>query len=150
MRLPPSSSSPYYLGARAGDTSSNSADAGGLRLGEFIAYERSLSEEEIRDVSAYLMRKWLPAEKSQKTDLGGLYLKASTAQTVAVPEGRLAQVGEIHAKAGAFVKDGAGTLALPRPLAGDAKELAVGNRRYAETDLTVPEIVAILKEAKLK
>ncbi|MCQ2388154.1 MAG: hypothetical protein MJ138_00375 [Kiritimatiellae bacterium] len=46
--------------------------------------------------------------------------------------------------------DGAGTLALPRPLAGDAKELAVGNRRYAETDLTVPEIVAILKEAKLK
>lgn len=46
--------------------------------------------------------------------------------------------------------DGTGTLALPRPLAGDAKELAVGNRRYAETDLTVPEIVAILKEAKLK
>lgn len=100
------------------------ARTGGIRVGEFLIYTNSFTHAERLRVVKYLMRKWLPAEKSQKTDLGGLYLKASTAQTVAVPEGRLAQVGEIHAKAGAFVKDGAGTLAVDA-LGTEVKKITV-------------------------
>ena len=126
MRLPPSSSSPYYLGARAGDTSSNTADAGGLRLGEFIAYERSLSEEEIRDVSAYLMKKWLGrtapgyanVSDSDVADLQNVVAAADT--VIDVPAGMTKTIAKLTA-AGAVVKTGAGRL-----LIGNGSDLSGG------------------------
>ncbi len=89
--------------------------AGGIRVGEFIVYTNSFTHAERLRVVRYLKKKWLSAETSdERTDLGTLNLKAAAAQTVEVPAGREAQVGYLRAKAGSFVKTGAGTLAVDR------------------------------------
>lgn len=89
--------------------------AGGIRVGEFIVYTNSFTHAERLRVVRYLKKKWLPVETSdERTDLGTLNLKASATQGVEVPAGREAQVGYLRAKAGSFVKTGAGTLAVDR------------------------------------
>ena len=98
--------------------------AGGIRVGEFLIYTNTFSHADRLRVVKYLMKKWLPAEMSQKTDIGGLYLKSASAQTVSVPDGQVAQVGEIHATAGAFVKTGTGTLAVDA-LGTEVKKITV-------------------------
>lgn len=126
MRLPPNATAPLYLGTRTSDTSSSPADGGGLRLGEFIAYERTLTEEEIRDVSAYLMKKWFNRtapgyENVSGTDVADLQHVTAAAQTVIdVPAGATKTIASLKTT-GAVVKTGAGRL-----LIGNGSDLAGG------------------------
>ena len=114
LRLPPNATAPYYLGTR---TTGDSPDGGGLRLGEFIAYERTLSEDEIRDVSAYLMKKWLgrtaPGYANVSgTDVADLQNVIAAAGTVIdVPAGTTKTIAKLTAT-GAVIKTGAGKLLL--------------------------------------
>jgi hypothetical protein len=89
--------------------------SGGLRLGEIVIYRRVLSQQEIRDASAYLMRKWLNREapgyarfKDRQTP-DVLAVSASESVSLDIESGN-ARIGTIFAPDGAFVKEGAGTL----------------------------------------
>ena len=110
FRLPPEESSPYFLGARTAD------DSGGLRLGELMIYPHSLSEEEIRDVSAYLMKKWMnrnaPGYGETGTGVADIQNVTAAAGTeIFVPAGTTKTIASLTA-VGAVVKTGAGKLLL--------------------------------------
>ena len=88
---------------------------GGLRLGEIAIYRRVLTEQELRDGSAYLMRKWLkrtapgyaaPAP-SAKADIQSVAMTSSA--EIRVPSGT-ARIGTVTADGSTIVKTGAGTL----------------------------------------
>lgn len=111
VRMPTPLNGPYRIGART-DT-----DAGGFRLGEFIAYERALTEDEIRDVTAYLMKKWLNRsapgyENVSGTDVADLQRVVASADTVIhVPAGVTKTIAKLMTS-GAVVKTGAGRLLI--------------------------------------
>jgi len=89
------------------------SNKGGLRVGEVMAWRRTLTEEEIADVQAYLAKKWLKrtlpgyAEETGIPDLQ--FVDAADGAALEVPEGRSATVGALTAS-GRFYKTGAGTL----------------------------------------
>lgn len=124
IRLPAANALPTLLGSRQATTTGS--DAGGLRLGEFIAYERALSEEEVRDVSAYLMKKWLGRTAPGYANVSGsgvadLQRVVAAADTVIdVPEGATKTIAKLTA-VGAVVKTGAGKLVL-----GNGSDIAGG------------------------
>jgi len=91
--------------------------AGGLRLGEVVAYLRALSDEEMADASAYLMKKWLDrdapgyarAATRAAADMQQLAVKNDVA--VDVSAGTVV-VDSLAGANGTLVKEGAGTLAV--------------------------------------
>ena len=101
--------------------------SGGLRLGEIVLYRRALTDLEMQDGSAYLMRKWLG-----KTAPGYAAAAPAAAPTlrevvatgdaaVRVESGTVA-VGRLASEGGVLTKTGPGTLAY-RSL--DAEEVRV-------------------------
>ncbi|MDD4018984.1 MAG: autotransporter-associated beta strand repeat-containing protein, partial [Kiritimatiellae bacterium] len=101
--------------------------SGGLRLGEIAIYRRVLSQQELRDASAYLMKKWLNREapgyarfKNRQTP-DVLTVSASGSASLDVNSGS-ARIGTITAPDGSFVKEGAGTLELFKT---DAEHISV-------------------------
>ncbi len=76
------------VGLIGADKNSTSAiiRSGGLRLGEIALYHRSLSDDEMRDASAYLMRKWMNR----------------TAPGYARPESAVADIQNVEAGGGEF------------------------------------------------
>lgn len=90
---------------------------GGLQLGELFAYRRPLSETEIKDVSAYLLKKWMGrtapgyAEDGVRdrvaADIRSAVVSGET--EVAVADGRSVRVGSLGGNA-ALVKTGEGLL----------------------------------------
>lgn len=102
--------------------------SGGLRIGEFVAYTTQLTEREILDATAYLMRKWLNREapgydrfKSGGTpDLQRVELHSQSDIRV---EGGVARIGELVSGNGTkVVKTGSGTLEVQR---AEVKEIEV-------------------------
>ena len=90
---------------------------GGMRIGEIMGWDYALTEDQIRDVQAYLSEKWL------KRPLGGYspsvvtsipdvqFVVAAAGTSISVPEGQTAIVGTLTAS-GVVEKVGAGTLSL--------------------------------------
>ena len=90
---------------------------GGMRIGEIMGWDYALTEDQIRDVQAYLSEKWL------KRPLGGYSTSvatsipdvqsvvASSGTSIFVPEGQTAIVGTLAAS-GVVEKVGSGTLSL--------------------------------------
>ena len=106
----PGGSSIAYIGAQAADK------AGGLRLAELFAWIRPLSEEEVLDAQAYLMKKWLGrvpggyddgrgVPELQNVRIGG------EGAAVDVADGAVAKVGRLVSD-GTAVKTGGGTLVV--------------------------------------
>jgi hypothetical protein len=94
-----------------GGTGTN--NKGGLRVGEVMAWRRTLTEEEIADVQAYLAKKWLGRTLPGYTDDSGIpdlqFVDGADEAALEVPEGHSATVGELSAS-GRFYKTGLGTL----------------------------------------
>ena len=94
---------------------SGASASGGLRLAEVAVWRRVLTDDEIRDASAMLMKKWLnreaPGYARFKTDgVADLQKVTAVADTVIdVPEGT-ARIGTLASTGGRIVKTGAGTL----------------------------------------
>ena len=94
---------------------SGAGASGGLRLAEVAVWRRVLSDDEIRDASAMLMKKWLkrdaPGYERTRTDgVADLQKVTAVADTVIdVPEGT-ARIGTLASVGGRIVKTGAGTL----------------------------------------
>ena len=93
----------------------NGTGTGGFRIAELAVWRRVLSDDEIRDASAMLMKKWLkrdaPGYDRTRTDgVADLQKVTAVADTVIdVPEGT-ARIGTLASVGGRIVKTGAGTL----------------------------------------
>ena len=85
--------------------------SGGLRLCEFIAYRRTLTDDEMRDASALLMEKWLgktaPGYGSVKGGIGKVVVAGDVKVNVA--DG-VARIGRISVDGGRVEKTGSGIL----------------------------------------
>ena len=92
-----------------------SSCTGGFRISELAVWRRVLTDDEIRDASAMLMKKWLkrdaPGYDRTRTDgVADLQKVTAVADTVIdVPEGT-ARIGTLASAGGRIVKTGAGTL----------------------------------------
>ena len=88
---------------------------GGMRLGEIMGWDYPLTEEQIRDVQAYLSEKWLkrplggyaPSAATDVPDVQSVVAAEGTA--IFVPEGQSAIIGTLAAS-GTVEKVGGGTL----------------------------------------
>ncbi|HNX33436.1 MAG TPA: hypothetical protein PKM57_02335 [Kiritimatiellia bacterium] len=94
-------------------TSSDYSRTGGQRLAEVVAYNRLLSDQELADAQAYLMRKWLNADapgyarqSRSRPDLQDVSVTCEGPLTVGRDAVRLGAVSG----AGTIVKRGAGDL----------------------------------------
>ena len=95
--------------------------SGGCRIGELAIYMRALSDDEMRDASAALMRKWLgrtapgyATPTAQKVPhLQNLMTEGDGTAAVDVPAGETVTVGTVSGGAN-LVKTGAGTLRIIR------------------------------------
>jgi len=96
-------------------TSSDSSRTGGQRLAEVVAYNRLLSDQELADAQAYLMRKWLSADapgyarqSRARPDLQDVSVACEGPLTVGSDAVRLGAVSGT----GTILKRGAGDLEL--------------------------------------
>lgn len=113
LRVPSSLALVRFLGAAGSVAFSN---PGGMRIGEVMAWNRPLSEDEAVDVSAYLMKKWLGRTPVGYDDGGGVPQVQTVriggeSAAVDVPEGVEAKVGSLITD-GTAVKTGKGTLVV--------------------------------------
>lgn len=97
------------FGARA----MTNTNCGGIRIGEVIAWRETLSDEEIRDVQAYLAKKWLGRTLSGYASDDGVpdlqSVNCMAGSVINVPAGRTAVIGSLSSE-GSFRKTGEGTL----------------------------------------
>jgi hypothetical protein len=88
-------------------------NCGGIRICEVIAWRETLSDEELRDVQAYLAKKWLGRALSGYADDDGVpdlqSVNCMAGSVINVPAGRTAVIGSLSSE-GPFRKTGAGTL----------------------------------------
>ena len=134
----PKGSGVSTLGFRgAGDPS------GGFRLSEFLAYNRVLTETELRDASAYLMNKWMgrtapgyaAAQDDGAIDVQELKWDNQSGGAIDVPAGATVRVNRFSIS-GPMTKTGAGTLVLAGGSrdAGDLITIAGGKVEFAHPD----------------
>ena len=93
--------------------------SGGIRIGEIVAYTRVLTEREILDVSAYMMRKWLnreaPGYERFKNDgLADLQNVEMLSQSNIHVDRGVARIGSLDSQDAKVVKTGAGTLEIQK------------------------------------
>ena len=87
---------------------------GGLNLSELLVYQRPLEEEEIRDVQAYLAKKWFNRDLEGYSSQGNVLPRARSivaegASEICVPAGQTVRVESLTANA-VVLKTGGGTL----------------------------------------
>lgn len=90
--------------------------SGGLRLGEIAVYRRALTDREMRDGSAYLMKKWLGRTApgyaaSADANAPALHKLVATGDAAVRVESGTVRVGTVASEGGVLTKTGAGTLA---------------------------------------
>ncbi|MDD4025090.1 MAG: hypothetical protein PHN85_04110, partial [Kiritimatiellae bacterium] len=89
---------------------------GGLRIGEIAMYRYVLTDEQILDATAYLMKKWLNREAPGYAKFNGRKtadiqkVTAISDARIEVPEGVTARVGKLSSAGGKLIKTGGGTL----------------------------------------
>ena len=134
LRVPVSQSQVRFLGAAG---TSNADNFGGMRIGEVLAWNRPLSDDEAKDVSAYLMKKWLGRTPVGYDDGCGTPLVQTVriggeGATVDVPEGVEAKVGSLVTD-GKAVKTGKGTLMVCGECdLGSGIEVKAGRIKFGE------------------
>ena len=84
--------------------------SGGVRIGELLVFPEALTEDERRDVTDYLMRKWFA--KADRKDFH--LVNAADGTSISVPEGRVARVDTLRVMGTTFTKKGTGTLQIGR------------------------------------
>ncbi len=114
--------------------------SGGLRLGEIVIYRRALTDLEMRDGSAYLMRKWLgktapgyaaPADSAAPA----LRRIVATGDATVRVENATASIGTISSDGGVLTKSGAGTLAYDALAAEEVRVEAGALVKRAASDV---------------
>lgn len=103
---------------------------GGMRVGELFVFRRSLTEAELRDISAYLEKKWLgrvsPGYRDAAFPASRLERLVSTGTAVVdVPADATVRVG-VFGGSGAFVKTGEGTVEAERIVSTGAISVNAG------------------------
>ena len=115
--------------------------SGGCRIGELAVYMRALSDDEMRDASAALMRKWLgrtapgyatPAAQTVP-HLQNLMTEGDGTAAVDVPAGETVTVGTVSGRAN-LVKTGAGTLRIIRNALQDGAQVVCREGAVAYVD----------------
>ena len=121
--------------------------AGGLRLGEIAIYRRILSEDELRDASAYMMKKWLrrsaPGYERIEVDEAPELQKVVALSNAAIEvKSGVARIGTLSAEAGVTVtKTGAGTLEL--------QNFDIGELSMAEGKIAVVRPLDVTNECQM-
>ena len=107
------------FGLGVGDTrESNSGRSGGMKIAEFLVFDRSLSTTELERLEAWLQWKWFGRTVrgvNGNTTLGRFRSYGSVANTVDVPAGETLNIDRLEGGNGtspSFAKTGAGTLRL--------------------------------------
>ena len=149
-----SSSGTLGLGATYSYTSASKVytikGCGGLRIAEAVVYDRVLSDEELKDASAYLMNKWFgrvpgdyqdPAATAGSVDVQKLKMAEGT--TIDVPAGAVAKVGRLDLLH-PVEKTGKGTLVLQKsPAAGNLLNVKEGKVVFEDApDVTAADELA--------
>ncbi len=110
--------------------------SGGSRIGEVILFTNLLSRADRGRINDYLVRKWITGDTN--TPAVGSVVANAADVGIGVPEGRVAQVGDVVAANG-FTKTGGGELVAERIVASGGKVVVGGGSlRVAGS----PEIVA--------
>jgi len=98
-----------YLGRQR-----NSDPLGGNAYAEVIYYDRVLTPEERRNTEAYLMKKWLNKDHPDKADMAiARKWRFGASSDNTIDTDRAIAVSAVETAAGALVKKGAGSVALP-------------------------------------
>ena len=117
--------------------------SGGLRVSEFAAYNRVLSEDELRDASAYLMNKWMgrrapgyaAAADTGVVDVQEVQWANPSGGAIDVPAGATVRINKFSIT-GPLEKTGGGTLVLGGGSrdAGDYVTVSGGKVVFAHPD----------------
>ena len=84
--------------------------SGGVKIGELLVFTEALTEDERKEVTDYLMRKWFV-----KADHKDFHLaNAMDGTSITVPEGRVARIDTLRINGTTFTKKGGGTLQVGR------------------------------------
>ena len=104
----------YPIAGFAFDHLSNgtSERSGGQRIGEFLAYSRALSADEVKKVEKYLYRKWFAGRADLRQVLGRDVTILDI--PVSASEGHEVHLGRFNGRS-SLVKKGAGALVVDRP-----------------------------------
>ncbi len=104
----------------------NSANyCGGMQVGEFLLYDRELTDQERRDTEAYLMNKWLGAAHPQASAPVPSYNFAANVDAVIASDADVT-VTDIAGGSGDVIKQGTGTVTLATvPVADSFKSVSV-------------------------
>lgn len=110
---------------------------GGVRLGQLVSYNKTLTTEEIRQNNVHLAKKWLgPVAEAVDADVGAVFV-TKNANAISVPAEATAVVpsvaGGVDAVNG-LVKNGAGTLVLDE-VNLETSKITVNGGRIAFRDL---------------
>lgn len=111
--------------------------AGGMRLCEFVAWNRTLTDDEMRDASAYLMKKWF-----DKTAPGYEGVKSGIRKIAAAGDVRInvdsdvAKVGKISAVGGRIEKTGDGILEYESAAVDEIAVVGGGLKKSARNEVS--------------
>ena len=98
----------------------NSANyCGGMQVGEFLLYDRELTDQERRDTEAYLMNKWLGAAHPRASAPVPSYNFAADVDAVIASDADVTVAG-VAGGSGDVIKQGTGTVTLATVPAGDS------------------------------
>ena len=102
--------------------------SGALRVGEWICYDRPLSDKEFRDTESYLMDKWLgkthPDVEKAKGEKGVTISSATFAAGTSFATDYKTTVANLESADGTFVKGGTGACTVKHP-SGTVTNLSV-------------------------
>lgn len=132
---------PRSISSIGATTVSDQTYAGGLMLGEILIWNRPLEDEELKEVSAYLSKKWLgrdlPGYSGTETSLADVqHLKTEDSAEVEVLAGNEVKVGKLEST-GVLNKTGEGTL-----LVGGESDLSQANLKVRAGRIAVADLRA--------
>ena len=104
----------------------NNEYSGGMQVGEFILYDRELSEKERRDTEAYLMAKWNGAtHPCTATPSPAMDFDPSVDQVIDTDGS--AAIASVSGGTGALVKRGTGAATIATPVTNEVSSISVEN-----------------------
>lgn len=118
-----------------------STRAGGIQVGEYVLYDRELSEAERRNTEAYLMDKWLGTSHPAATHASATYKFAAAVDPIFDSADDMTISG-FTGGTGDVVKRGAGEVTLIAGVASDVKSVTV-----EEGELVLPVDDSFMNDA---
>ncbi len=130
-----------------GGCQTGGADYGGVRIGEFVAYDRELSEEEWANNVAFLKRKWQTGSDSHVWDMGGVTIYDNNT-FINVEAGKTANIKNIQTsskveeetdttKLATLTKKGAGELGIEIITDNTSINVEGGSINFTKQDTSV-------------